>query len=385
MGRVAVAGFVVLLSTVSLLAGGALRPEAEKLLALADERRTAGDHAGALHAYIEAVAADPGAADLQRIERYAVPRNVIFAKRDPAILEKYKRQAEDAKEPHIAALRQYLKLHPHDPRAVGELAFVLPVAEAEDLLGATLQQHPDNAVLYALRGMVRQRAGEFETAVADYEKSASLESSDPERFFSIASVVTEIVTRHSDLSAERKRALLARATEALGRAQNLKQNEGQAGWAAYHRGAVLREQAKLESDPTRREALETEAARRSATPRPTWSPMTAHPAATPPAPPVGPPYRVGGEVKPPVVVSRVEPVYPEEARQNRTSGIVILEVIINPEGRITRTKVVKPLPHGLSAAAEAAARQWTFRPATLNGVPVEVLFYLTVNMKLPAE
>lgn len=384
MGRVAVAGFVFLLSTLSTLAGGALQPAAQKSLELAEERRTAGDHAGALRAYIDAVDADPAVADLRRIDRYAVPRNVIFTKRDPAIVEKYKRREEEAREPHIAALRQYLKLHPDDRNAVRELAFELPAAEAEDLLGATLEKHPNDAVLYALRGMVRRRAGQIDTALADYEKSASLEPWDPERVFSIASVVTEIVTRHSELSAGEKRALLARAMEALGRAENVRQSHGQAAWAAYHRGAVLREQAKLESDPARRKALETEAERFSTATPTTWTPLTAEPAGTPP-PPVGPPYRVGGDVKPPVVVSRVAPVYPEEAKKARISGIVILEVIISAEGRITRTKVLKPLPYGLDAAAEAAARQWTFRPGTLNGVPVEVLFNLTVNMKVPAE
>jgi len=384
MGRVAI-GFALLLSTLSPLAGGALQPAAQKSLELADERRTAGDYAGALRAYIEAVDADPTAADLQRIERYAVPRNVLFTKRDPAIVEKYKRREEEAKEPHIAALRQYLKLHPDDRNAVGELAFELPDAEAEDLLGATLKKYPNDAVLYALRGMVRRRAGQIDTALADYEKSASLEPWDPERAFSIASVVTDFVTRHSELSADEKRALLARAMEALGRAETLRQNHGQAEWAAYHRSAVLREQAKLESDPAKRKALETEAERVSTPTRTTWTPLTAQPAETPPAPPVGPPYRVGGDVKPPVVVSRVQPVYPEEAKKARISGIVILEVLISAEGRITQTKVLKPLPYGLDAAAEAAVRQWTFRPGTFNGVPVEVLFMLTVNMRVPAE
>jgi TonB family protein len=377
MGRVAVAGFVLLLSTLSTLAGGALERAAQKTLELADERRTAGDHAGALRAYIDAVDADPAVADLQRIERYAVPRNVIVSKRDPAIVEKYRRRAEEAKEPHIAALRQYLKLHPDDRHAVRELAFELPDVEAEDLLGATLEKHPDDAVLYALRGMVRLRAGQIDTALADYEKSASLEPWDPERVFTIVTVVTDLVMRHSELSADEKRALLARAMEALGRAENLRQNHGQAAWGAYHRGAVLREQAKLESDPARRKALETEAERVNTATRTTWLPITAQP--------VGPPYRVGGDVKAPVVVSRVEPVYPEEAKKARISGIVILEVLVSAEGRITQTKLLKPLPYGLDAAAEAAVMQWTFRPGTLNGVPVEVLFNLIVNLRVPAE
>jgi protein TonB len=45
-------------------------------------------------------------------------------------------------------------------------------------------------------------------------------------------------------------------------------------------------------------------------------------------------------------------------------------------------KVLKPLPFGLDQAAVEAVKQWTFKPATLNGQPVEVIFNLTVNFML---
>ncbi len=37
---------------------------------------------------------------------------------------------------------------------------------------------------------------------------------------------------------------------------------------------------------------------------------------------------------------------------------------------------------GLSEEAERAVRQWKFKPGTLNGQPVDVIFNLTVNFKL---
>jgi len=94
------------------------------------------------------------------------------------------------------------------------------------------------------------------------------------------------------------------------------------------------------------------------------------------------PLRVGGDVKAPVVINRVEPVYPEVARKARISGIVIVECIIDKNGNVTNVQVLKPLPFGLDQAAVDAVKRWKFKPGTLNGQPVDVIFNLTVNFKL---
>jgi TonB family C-terminal domain len=91
--------------------------------------------------------------------------------------------------------------------------------------------------------------------------------------------------------------------------------------------------------------------------------------------------RVGGDVKAPVVLKRVEPVYVEEARKARISGIVIVEVVIDRTGHVTDGVVLKPLAF-LSDSALDAVKQWVFAPGTLNGSPVDVIFNLTVNFKL---
>lgn len=94
------------------------------------------------------------------------------------------------------------------------------------------------------------------------------------------------------------------------------------------------------------------------------------------------PVRVGGDVKAPVVTSRTEPKYTEVARNARVAGIVIVEAIIDRHGNVDRVKVIKGLPMGLGEEAERAVRQWKFKPGTLNGQPVDVIFNLTVNFKL---
>ncbi|HXH94069.1 MAG TPA: TonB family protein, partial [Thermoanaerobaculia bacterium] len=93
------------------------------------------------------------------------------------------------------------------------------------------------------------------------------------------------------------------------------------------------------------------------------------------------PLRVGGDVKPPVIINRVEPIYPALAKASRISGVVILEVVIDHTGVVKDARIVKPLPFGLDQAALDAVKQWTFRPATLNGTAVDVLFNLTINFR----
>jgi len=94
------------------------------------------------------------------------------------------------------------------------------------------------------------------------------------------------------------------------------------------------------------------------------------------------PIRVGGDVLRPEKISGPDPQYTEIARKARIQGVVILEAIIDKEGYVQNVKVLKSLPMGLDQAAVEAVRTWRFRPATLNGRPVDVYYNLTVNFRL---
>ena len=94
------------------------------------------------------------------------------------------------------------------------------------------------------------------------------------------------------------------------------------------------------------------------------------------------PRRVGGEVKAPFVIHRVDPQYTDLARTDRIEGIVIVEVIIDRSGIVRMAKILKPLPDGLDASALDAVRQWRFQPATVDGKPAPVFYNLTVAFRL---
>ncbi len=94
------------------------------------------------------------------------------------------------------------------------------------------------------------------------------------------------------------------------------------------------------------------------------------------------PMKVGGGVLPPQKIYTPQPLYTEEARLARIQGVVILEAIIDEKGTVQQVKVLKGLPEGLSESAVKTAKEWTFKPATLDGRPVPVYFNLTVRFSL---
>jgi protein TonB len=69
---------------------------------------------------------------------------------------------------------------------------------------------------------------------------------------------------------------------------------------------------------------------------------------------------------------------------SRRSAAVILEAVISKTGCLRSLRLVEqsPFPELNRAATEAMA-QWTFAPALLDGEPVDVIFNLTVNFRVP--
>jgi protein TonB len=103
----------------------------------------------------------------------------------------------------------------------------------------------------------------------------------------------------------------------------------------------------------------------------------------PPPPPSAPdaPIRIGGNIRPPTKIKDVRPVYPTIAQAARVEGMVIIETMIGPTGRVLDAKVIRSIPL-LDAAALEAVRQWEFTPTLLNGSPVPVVLTVTVNFAL---
>jgi periplasmic protein TonB len=92
--------------------------------------------------------------------------------------------------------------------------------------------------------------------------------------------------------------------------------------------------------------------------------------------------RISQGVSQGLIVKKVQPVYPAQARQMRLEGKVELQANISPSGSISGVKQMSGDPV-LGRAAIDAVRQWKYKPYYLNGEPVEVETQVTVNFKLP--
>ncbi|HEY5618558.1 MAG TPA: TonB family protein [Vicinamibacterales bacterium] len=103
----------------------------------------------------------------------------------------------------------------------------------------------------------------------------------------------------------------------------------------------------------------------------------------PPPPPPAPraPIRMGGQLKEPTLIHRVDPEYPMLALVRQMEGVVILEAIVDEEGRVESLKVLRS-PGVFEEAALAAVRQWRYSPVLLNGRPEKFILTVVVSFHL---
>ncbi len=82
------------------------------------------------------------------------------------------------------------------------------------------------------------------------------------------------------------------------------------------------------------------------------------------------------------LIRRVEPQYPEEARQQKIQGPVVLDAHIGPDGAVQDVQVISGPPE-LAQASIHAVKQWRFQPRRVSGHAVAMQTRITLNFKLP--
>ena len=94
-----------------------------------------------------------------------------------------------------------------------------------------------------------------------------------------------------------------------------------------------------------------------------------------------PPQAAAPEPTPPKRVVYKEPQFPALARDvvPPLQGIIVLEMVLNEEGRPVDIKVLRGMPL-LDAAAIDAARLWRYEPTLVNGVATRVVVEEVVDM-----
>ena len=109
-------------------------------------------------------------------------------------------------------------------------------------------------------------------------------------------------------------------------------------------------------------------------PPPPTAPVTA-------PPPVPSQPKVGGQVREAQILTQTSPDYPLAARQARVQGSVVISAVVGADGHIKSAKAISGPPL-LQNPATAAVKQWTYKPATLNGIPVESETRIELNFTL---
>ncbi|MFZ1169423.1 MAG: TonB family protein [Candidatus Sulfotelmatobacter sp.] len=84
------------------------------------------------------------------------------------------------------------------------------------------------------------------------------------------------------------------------------------------------------------------------------------------------------------LLHRVEPDYPEAARQQGIQGAVVLSVRIAQDGGVQSATLVSG-PALLAQAASDAVKQWRFKPRLVSGRPAEMQTKITLEFRLPRQ
>jgi protein TonB len=89
-----------------------------------------------------------------------------------------------------------------------------------------------------------------------------------------------------------------------------------------------------------------------------------------------------GSIVAPILLTKIDPEYSDEARRARVQGIVMLHIDVDAHGRPQNIKVVQGLGLGLDQRAVDAVRQWKFKPGTSNGKPAVTSAEVQVTFRL---
>jgi TonB family protein len=91
--------------------------------------------------------------------------------------------------------------------------------------------------------------------------------------------------------------------------------------------------------------------------------------------------RVSQAVMAGLLLTKVPPEYPPDAKDERIQGVVLMKANIDKEGSVSNIQLISGHPL-LAPAAIEAVKQWKYRPYLLNGAPVEIETQIQVNFTL---
>lgn len=247
---------------------------------------------------------------------------------------------------------------------------------------------PPDASYYKNRGNANFVMGEYDAAVADYSKALEMNPTDSTTFFS------------RGMAYFNKKNFIP----AIGDFDKVIELDPTESMAFYHRGVALENTGKFEkaledlkkaveldadNEPAKNALARVETKVPKPVPAvPVSSPVTVaqkQPDAEEKKPAVEPaaasdePFEAGSLRE--QALKLAVPSYPMLERQNRTEGIVTVQVTLDESGKVMSAKATNG-PKGLRNASEEAAKRSKFKPVTVGGKPVKATGTVVYNFKL---
>ena len=82
-------------------------------------------------------------------------------------------------------------------------------------------------------------------------------------------------------------------------------------------------------------------------------------------------------------IKTVVPIYPEESKENKASGVSVTRIEVDEKGDVIDVEVLQAPDAFIETALVEAIKQWKFQPFTLNGNPKNLVgrlvFYFVID------
>ncbi len=97
------------------------------------------------------------------------------------------------------------------------------------------------------------------------------------------------------------------------------------------------------------------------------------------------PGPASSEVSAPGPLRKIDPKYPPTLINEHVEGEVVLYAVIRRDGSVDSIQLVRGIDDQLDANAMNALSQWKFRPATIQGVPIELEAIVHIPFRAPPD
>ncbi len=91
------------------------------------------------------------------------------------------------------------------------------------------------------------------------------------------------------------------------------------------------------------------------------------------------PVALTDDITPPRLSEVASPEYTAEAKEKKIEGPVTVAIVVDTKGDVVDAKVVKGLGYGLDENAILAVKEWKYKPAEKDGVPIAVKMEVQVD------